>query len=586
MSACKQVKRWITEEVRRPVEEWVEESVEECREVRRWVEREVREPVERRRERTERRCRRRRCRRWCLCCNKWFCWLETIVEVFIEWVIKIVGEWLIETVCEIVVKMVKVIVEVIVTVTRLVVVGVVCLFTDPRSALDALIDAWYDITDIIGDIGDIIVTILDAASDAIDITRESILDMADKFGPVGRFFGGFIAGVLDIARKIIDGVSQAVDEIINFVNSILRLDFCSALESLVNAAIGAVQAGLGAANAALLGAGSVRDSFHRDNLRSWVHDELRKNFSGKGLEQMEDRLKIFGPSFGTDWNVHPMLCSISSRSKTISLRALHGKEVNLYEVAGYAPFGCKEKPFARSRYRLVYKNTNYRVALGDLRDYLNGDNNVAEFVLLSGELDVLKDMMQVAKRKFKQMAIHLKWQRLRTVELNANEFFITSSGAQNATDVTVFSERVSNLFNLNHTCDIPAIMVFDYKPQQFGLASVWWMGGTQTTTAATVRSNILAHVFGTLLAHEMGHCFSLCHAGHDGVDNIMYTADPQGNNCGNAHPTHNNLSGGLDWFTVKMLFEYLLIGGEPRFTLQDGKDAWAWILSIGRNCIR
>lgn len=35
------------------------------------------------------RCNRRRCRRVCFCCNKWFCWLE----VFIQWLARLICAW-------------------------------------------------------------------------------------------------------------------------------------------------------------------------------------------------------------------------------------------------------------------------------------------------------------------------------------------------------------------------------------------------------------------------------------------------------------------------------------------------------------
>lgn len=73
-----------------------------CREVQEWVEREVERPIETWEDRQERRCRRRRCNWWCLCCNKWFCWLVWIVVKVIRWVVVTVGKWVARIVCEIV----------------------------------------------------------------------------------------------------------------------------------------------------------------------------------------------------------------------------------------------------------------------------------------------------------------------------------------------------------------------------------------------------------------------------------------------------------------------------------------------------
>lgn len=36
-----------------------------------------------------RRCKKKKCKKWCLCCNKWFCWLE----VFVQWLARQVCAW-------------------------------------------------------------------------------------------------------------------------------------------------------------------------------------------------------------------------------------------------------------------------------------------------------------------------------------------------------------------------------------------------------------------------------------------------------------------------------------------------------------
>lgn len=566
MSACQEVRKWITEEVRKPVEKFVSQAEEKCTEARRWVEREIRKPIERRRQRTERKCKRRKCKWWCLCCNKWFCWLETIIERIIEWIVEVIGEWLVETVCKIVVKIIKIIVEVIITVVRLVVVGVTCLFTDPRGALDALIDFWYDLTDIISDIGDLFSDILGAVSDLLDITREFVLDLGDMLGPVGRFFLGIIAGVLDLGRRIVDGARRIVDGVFDIVTGILHLDFCTALEGLVNGVLfGLGQAIFGVTGVLSLAANGPRDAIVRDSLREWLQGQLNERFNDDRRESLEELLQMDSSSFGVQWPIYPRRCSISSRSSIANLRELHKKGVfNLYEVAGYAPFGCKKAPVNRSVYRLVYKDTEYRVSVGDLRAFLaEGPDAAPEFVLVAGDKRVFKDMLLVAKRKMRQMAIELDVKHLNLFEVQSAEVIIA--------DAEPLATRMTAVLGIRDICDLPGIIVFEYDPKHFGLASVFWLGGTRTATAATVRTSFMAHLFGTVLAHEMGHCFSIKHEGHDGMENIMFTLDK---------------SEDLDVITQGTVIEYVLLGGEPYFTLQDGKDAWTWILTEAIECLQ
>lgn len=578
MSACTEVRKWITEEIRKPVEKFISQAEEKCTEARRWVEREVRKPVERQRTVVKRQCKRRKCKWWCLCCNKWLCWLYTVILRVIEWIIEVVGEWLVELICKIVVKVIKIIVEVVVTVGRFIAVGLTCLFTEPMGALDALIDLWYDIVDIVGDVGDLVGDVLGAVSDLLDITREFILDLGDMLGPIGRFFLGIIAGVLDILRRVVDGARRIVDGVFDIVTGILHLDFCAALEGLVNGVgFGLGQAVFGVTGVLSLGGNGPRDGIVRYTLRKWLQGQIEERFRDDDRRsRVEQSLQMESSSFGIEWPVYPLRCTISSRAQEAApathatedswlLKSLHeGGQINLYKIAGYAPFGCDQAPVTRSVYELVYKDTEYRVSVGDIRTYLaDGADAAPEFVLIAGNKRVFKDMLLVARRKMRQMAIQLDCKPLDTFEIAGAERIIS--------DATPLAERITTALGLSDICDLPAVIVFGYSPQHFGLSSPYWIDGPRTTTAATVRTSFMAHLFGTVLAHEMGHCFSIKHDGHDGMEHIMYTMEE---------------SEDLDTVTAGTVIEYIMMGGEPYFTLQDGKDAWTWILEKAIECLR
>jgi hypothetical protein len=568
MGTCQNVRIWVTEQIRQPFEQWISRAEEQCTQARKWVEREIRKPVERRRTRTERRCKRRSCRRLCLCCNKWFCWLETIVERILEWVIEVVGEWLVETVCKVIVKLVKIVGEIVISVLRFIVVGAVCLFTDPRAALDALIDFWFDLVNIIGDIGDLISDLVGALADFLDITREFILDLGDRLGPLGRFFFGLLAGILDIGRRVIDGLRRIIDGLFGIIRGILRLDFCAALEGLVNGVIfGVGQATFGVTGVLGLGSAGGRDALVRKDLRDWLQDQLEERYESETLQELEDRLNMDSSSFGVRWPVQPLRCVISSRSVAIDLGSLHNEGIlNLFEIAGYAPLGCRDRPVTRSVWQLVYTDTDYRVSFGDLRAYLaSGSMAAPEFELIAGEKRVFKDMLQVAKRKMRQMAIEVDARGLETFEIQSRDEMIIVNN-----EIEPLAARITRDLRLSDICDLPAVVVFGYDPQHFGVASVFWLRGRRQPTAATVRTSFMAYLFGIVLVHEMGHCFSLKHEGHDGMEHIMYTADP---------------SEELKPITWSTFVEYVLLGGEPRFTLQNGIDSWTWILTEASECL-
>jgi hypothetical protein len=73
-----------------------------CRETQEWVEEQIEKPIEEWENRQERRCREQDCNWWCLCCNKWFCWLVWILVKVIRWVVVTVGKWVARIVCEVV----------------------------------------------------------------------------------------------------------------------------------------------------------------------------------------------------------------------------------------------------------------------------------------------------------------------------------------------------------------------------------------------------------------------------------------------------------------------------------------------------
>lgn len=70
-----------------------------CTEIEEWIEEEVQCPLEVWEERAKERCRRRRCNWWCLCCNKWLCWIEIILVKVIKLVTEIVKTLVTRVVC-------------------------------------------------------------------------------------------------------------------------------------------------------------------------------------------------------------------------------------------------------------------------------------------------------------------------------------------------------------------------------------------------------------------------------------------------------------------------------------------------------
>lgn len=73
-----------------------------CRETQEWVEEQIEQPVETWVNQLQQVCEEQDCNWWCLCCNKWLCWMAWVVVRVVTWVIVTVGKWVTRVVCEVV----------------------------------------------------------------------------------------------------------------------------------------------------------------------------------------------------------------------------------------------------------------------------------------------------------------------------------------------------------------------------------------------------------------------------------------------------------------------------------------------------
>lgn len=73
-----------------------------CQDYKKRVEEKVETPVTERIKKTREKCKKKKCKWWCACCNKWFCWLEIFFLTIVRWIITIVVKWVVYVVCRIV----------------------------------------------------------------------------------------------------------------------------------------------------------------------------------------------------------------------------------------------------------------------------------------------------------------------------------------------------------------------------------------------------------------------------------------------------------------------------------------------------
>lgn len=73
-----------------------------CEDFKKWVEEQVETPIEEQRSKSWQECKKKKCKKWCLCCNRWVCAIVTAFYWVVRWVIVWVLKWVLYVVCRIV----------------------------------------------------------------------------------------------------------------------------------------------------------------------------------------------------------------------------------------------------------------------------------------------------------------------------------------------------------------------------------------------------------------------------------------------------------------------------------------------------
>jgi hypothetical protein len=567
MSACRDTQKGYSENVANPVDEWLTGAKEKCTEARRWVEREVRKPIEKWRTKEERKCKKKKCKWWCACCNKWFCWIVTTLVKIVEWVIEVVGEWVVEVVCKTVVEVVRIVAGVVLDVVGWAVGFVVCLFTDPLEALKSFGDLWFTLVDAVDDVLDLVVDLLDDVVDLLEIVEDFIVDLIGDIPVIGTFVAAIAKWILDLAQGVVRVVRDLVDFVQDLVVGILSLDPCRLAEAVANLG-GAIGRAISVVGRVLGGfPGTGFELFGREDVEQIIENGIVNNFGSEDQrEQARDNIQLGSRRFGLPIKVDQRRMCISSREPRVSLKELHeAGTINLYQAAGRMS-GCKHGWFDTARMEVVYKGTNKTVSLSDIRAYLNDGSEAApEFEVYAITKKVYERYYKLAQKKAKMIGL--------TFEDGPIENFrvITPD------EVTVDQNNQSRLFGrLGRTpgdrlCEPPAIAVFGYEGSFNGFTT-WYRPPADANEPAgvTFRDRQPAYVFRWVLIHELGHYFGLNHAGHDGLHMIMYTG---------------NASAGLDPVTGETIPELIFFTGEPRFTIGDASETWEWLFTNARDCI-
>ena len=566
--ACREVSTWITENVLVPVSRFITEAKEACENIGQWVEEEVMQPFEEWASREERRCREQDCNWWCACCNKWFCWIVTIVVKVIVWVLVTILKWVVTLVCQIVTHIIGIVVELILKIIHRLVIFFVCLFTDPLQALKTLWDLWNDIIDTIEDVFDFIVVLLNDIKGIL----EDIGGLLDSLGRTFCIFGdaacafftaifGFFSGIINWLADIVGWVIDTVEGIKELIAGLLTLNWCR------------IQGAIGMLNIFRVITSIIRipgqffyvgpkELVEKRTVESIINDALEEVFSGdeERLERSKTKARIGGFPVGVPIKIDARRLAIRSSE---FLQGLHnGGVLNLHALAGRIS-DCNGK-FIYSAFHgeVVYTGTSTRVSQSDIDDFLSmGAEAVPSFTVYPIKLTTFRQYLEFAKRKGFQIGLNFTWPSIKEVVVDEGKFI--------PLDLTSVDDVHRELFSLigrpaenEDLSVVPSIALFGYTTTSLHGLTSWFrpLLDDFSPTGTTFRTRFPDVALRFVPIHEIGHYYGLDHDGHDSPSLIMWSP-AAGGGVGDAVP------------------EFLLLSGEANFTLDDARTVWNYITS-------
>jgi len=559
----------MQESVLTPVERFITEAREACSQVDAWVEEQVSQPVEEWLSHEEQRCREQDCDWWCLCCNKWFCWIVTVVVRVVTWVVVTVGRWVAQIVCQVVTIVVGIVVELVLKVVARLVTFFVCLFTEPLSALKTLWDLWNDIVDTVGDVLDLVTTLIDDVIGLLD-------DVAELFDGVGRsfcIFGdgacafftaifGFLSGVVRWVADVMDWVRDVVSGIKDLVTGVLTGNWCK------------IQGGLRILNVLRVITSVLRIPaswfyvgpealIRKDELSRIISEALSSNLTGDTLERARQHVSLGGSAVGVQARILP--ARIAMRSSELLRRLAREGVIDLHAIAGRLSDCGGQFIYDQFAGEVVYTGTSTAVTQSELDRFMEqGPEAVASFTVYPITTDLFRRYLEVARRKGLQIGLRFTWPQIVEVVVDGSEFVPLGSdesddAAQKA--LLALSGRPPVGEDLS---EVPSIAVFGYREASLHGLTSWFRPPEESPTGTTFRTRFPEVALRFVPIHEIGHFYGLNHKGHNSAKYIMWSPRESGQ----------------DWGAV--VAEYGFLSGEANFTLDDAREVWRWITTTAQ----
>lgn len=451
----------------------------------------------------------------------------------------------------------------------------------------------------------------DTAQDVVNtVTGEVAANGGPILGGIANVVGGVIVGGIEGFQELAGDVLHIVRDVGGIVGSLLRLDVPRLLEEFANLGIDLVDFGLDFVRHGTGGfiVSAVAENFQREDLRAFVEDLIRTELEDDPeLEEILKGLKISGGSWGLNFpaNSRVMMFDTGTEGVADTVRQMHTDGViDLFALANLLSFDSFSFNRPRTLVRVMDFGGSPRlfpVNRFDISSFLDGtDVRLQIFACTPKAQD---EALRNAKKKFKKMGVKLNWNVYMDVPtLNRMPKHEITTRGEYRLDIITGGNQAAYFQSsgikdpVAGECPVEALAAFHYALNSEGRESFGRVCGRdiaegddvsdcatpgrtdgccitvdRVTKEGTKGSGVIhrdsfpPYFSKHVLAHEVGHYFGLCHFGHNGVQNIMFSAE------------FNNI---LDWG----LLEYYL-HSEPEFSYDDAKNVWRFIVNQMRDCL-
>ena len=400
--------------------------------------------------------------------------------------------------------------------------------------------------------------------------------------------------VCKIITLVITLVVEVVLGLVDIVVGIFTLDWRRILDGLIRIGIAIVEFVISSLRIIFFvdTIDFILDEINRFRLKKYVKGLLEDKYEGDTLENIKLALRVDHGAFGFRINMSAIRTFLDSETPSArnpnipNLVDLHEQSaINLYELCG---FEFTEGFWNRKRYKTLKKGLTVAgggggefdnpISKSELEKYL--ETRGAEgpkFIVLCMRDKVLDTKLNAFSEKARELGLIPNWET-KTIEVISASHIV-----HNGFDTNIASSSLVNFLieiierkNINNDepgaikdlCNLVAVGVFRYTDTLRGIAACLKGSSCQTThfaSGVTFIDNKPDIVWKYVPIHEIGHFFGLCHV--DGLDRIMFS------------PKQNS------WFKLRT-FPNLLLHGEPKFILNEAKQAWDYIVEhYSPNCL-